>query len=57
MTGIDIDGRRSLLARYVPSCEMILKYFIEYCKEIPGFRKMCYEDQKSLMKGTTGAKL
>ena len=53
MTGMDIDGRQKLLSRYVPSCEKLLQYFTSFCKQVPGFNRMSYEDQKSLMKGLT----
>lgn len=50
-TGIDIDGRRDLIASMFPNLEWRIKRFISFAKTVPGFVELPMDDQISIIKG------
>lgn len=49
-TGIDVDGRKEEIIAEIPHLERAIKKFISFAKSIPGFNKLCIEDQIALIK-------
>ena len=50
-TGIDVDGRRELVTKFMPELEQSIRHYISFAKAIPGFNSLCMEDQIALIKG------
>lgn len=51
-TGIDVDGRKEEIIAEIPHLERAIKKFISFAKSIPGFNRLCIEDQIALIKTT-----
>ena len=49
--GIDIDGRREMVAQMIPTIEKAIKRCITFAKALPGFKDLPIEDQIALIKG------
>ena len=50
-TGLDIDGRLSLLKDILVFSELVVIKFIEFIKIIPGFSQLPLEDKVNLTRG------
>ena len=50
-TGIDIDGRREMVANMIPNIEKSIKKLIIFAKVLPGFKDLPINDKIALIKG------
>lgn len=50
VTGIDADGRKEMFQSEIPHLEQAIKRFITFVKSIPGFSRICTDDQITIIK-------
>ncbi len=54
-TGVDIDGRREFFVSSLLNknkSERANEHFVNFMKDVPGFKELCMDDQIALAKGT-----